>query len=261
MDRLTAGQQLNVNDQLMSNNGKVKLVMQGDGNLVLYRTDNNQALWASNTWNTATNHAVMQGDGNFVGYDSSGRAHWATGTNGHAGAYVVLQDDGNLVVYNSGVALWASHTVCSWDPLTHDSGNQHVDTGDWMQSHATVASTGLITGTTHIWCTVALRGFTGSVSPVLLDSGDKPIWPANMEAAKHQYGVDGTAILWGQHDRRVNWSNQVDQATLAQAKSLAFLQWHDPKNRLFTDIKIAGQVIGDIIADYQAVTGLIALLS
>lgn len=34
MDRLVANQELNVNDQLVSNNGRVNLIMQGDGDLV-----------------------------------------------------------------------------------------------------------------------------------------------------------------------------------------------------------------------------------
>ncbi len=36
-DKLQSGQQLNVNGELLSTNGLVKLVVQSDGNLVLYR--------------------------------------------------------------------------------------------------------------------------------------------------------------------------------------------------------------------------------
>jgi hypothetical protein len=124
-------QQLNINGELVSSNGLVTLIMQGDGNLVLYRNDGGAppAIWATNTWNQPCNVAVMQSDGNFVVYDPSGRACWATGTWGHPGAYVVLQDDGNLVVYEKGgVSLWASNTVLandcpgpqSFGPLTDD---------------------------------------------------------------------------------------------------------------------------------------------
>jgi hypothetical protein len=117
MDRLTQNQALNVNDQLVSNNGRVILVMQGDGNLVLYRTDDGHALWASNTLGKPANHAVMQGDGNFVVYSQGGQPFWATATDGHPGAWIVLQDDGNLVVYdNVNRALWASNTVQNFGP-------------------------------------------------------------------------------------------------------------------------------------------------
>jgi len=111
-DRLMANQQLNVNDRLLSPNGKFTLIMQGDGNLVLYSADANKAIWASNTWNTPTRvtHAIMQTDGNFVCYDDAGKAYWASNTWGfHPGAFVVLQGDGNLVIFDGfGNGLWAS---------------------------------------------------------------------------------------------------------------------------------------------------------
>jgi len=63
-DRLLVSQQLNANDRLVSPNGKASLVMQTDGNLVLYRNDTGRALWSTNTWNmpTTPTHAVLQTD-------------------------------------------------------------------------------------------------------------------------------------------------------------------------------------------------------
>jgi hypothetical protein len=93
-----------------------RLVMQPDGNLVLYRNRDGAALWASGTSGHPGAYAVMQPDGNLVVYRPGGRALWATGTNNHPGAYALLQDDGNLVVYRSGGApatggaLWATGT-------------------------------------------------------------------------------------------------------------------------------------------------------
>jgi len=114
-DRLNGNQQLNVNDRLFSPNGKFTLVMQGDGNLVLYTTDTGKVVWSSNTWNTPTlvTHAIMQNDGNFVCYDANGKEYWSSKTWNHAGAFVVLQDDGNLVVRDggSGVNLWTSPSL------------------------------------------------------------------------------------------------------------------------------------------------------
>lgn len=78
MNRLQANQKLNVNDQLVSNNGKTRLIMQADGNLVLYRNDG-KALWASDTWGKPVNVAIMQDDGNFVCY-APGVAYWSTDT-------------------------------------------------------------------------------------------------------------------------------------------------------------------------------------
>jgi len=49
VDTLTAGQQLKFTDQFESTNASVKLVMQADSNLVLYRNDTGGVLWATNT--------------------------------------------------------------------------------------------------------------------------------------------------------------------------------------------------------------------
>lgn len=119
MDRLLAGQRLDIGDELISRNGRVRLVMQGDGNLVLYRTDDGAPLWASDTWQQPVSHAVMQHDGNFVLYSDEEKPYWATNTDGNPGACIVAQDDGNLVLYGgSGTALWASHTVQRFGPVT-----------------------------------------------------------------------------------------------------------------------------------------------
>jgi hypothetical protein len=116
---LVAGQQLNIGDELTPSTGRTVLVMQADGNLVLYRVDDSTVLWASNTRGQPVTCAIMQGDGNFVCYDANGRAHWATRTAGNPGSYLLVQDDGNLVVYtDNGVALWASNTVQAWPPMS-----------------------------------------------------------------------------------------------------------------------------------------------
>ena len=107
---LTANQQLDANQSLVSCDGDYNLIMQGDGNLVLYQSGT--ALWASNTAGTAADEAIMQGDGNFVVYSSSGSALWASGTNGNSGAYLEVQNDGNVVIYSAaGAALWSTGTA------------------------------------------------------------------------------------------------------------------------------------------------------
>lgn len=111
-DRLRSGEALEHNEALFSENGCFELIMQSDGNLVLYRMAGRSALWASNTRNMGSRNAHMQDDGNFVVYNWDSSALWATGTEENEGAYIVLQDDGNLVVYTSDRnVLWASNTV------------------------------------------------------------------------------------------------------------------------------------------------------
>jgi hypothetical protein len=97
-DRLQPMQRLNMGDQLLSQNQWVRLEMQGDGNLVLYRVQTRQPLWASSTDGQPVTHVDMQGDGDLVAYAADGTPFWASNTAGHPGASLVLQDDGNLVI-------------------------------------------------------------------------------------------------------------------------------------------------------------------
>jgi hypothetical protein len=96
-------------DKLVSGNGLHQLVMQNDGNLVLYQNEF-VPVWASNTMGSGADYAIMQADGNFVLYDGS-QAVWASGTSGNQGSVLGLQDDGNLVIYNGQAqAIWSSGT-------------------------------------------------------------------------------------------------------------------------------------------------------
>jgi len=106
---LSPGQTLGEGQGLTSCDGRFQLVMQTDGNLVLYQAGVG-AIWHSVTFNTDGDRAVMQTDGNLVVYGPSG-ALFHTGTWGNPGAFLAVQDDGNLVVYSAGGApLWASGT-------------------------------------------------------------------------------------------------------------------------------------------------------
>lgn len=110
-DKLVPGQILWPEQRLASANGQFQLVMQTDGNLVLYDADL-RALWSSGTNHTPGAWAAMQSDGNFVIYNGEGTtALWQTGTDGQYDAFLVLQDDGNLVVYNAQrIPVWDTGT-------------------------------------------------------------------------------------------------------------------------------------------------------
>jgi hypothetical protein len=97
---------------LTSCDGRFTLSMQAsDGNLVLYF--GNTPLWSSNTAGNPGAYVVMQGDGNLVVYSVANVALWDSVTAGNSGAYVDVQSDGNLVVYSvSNSALWSSGTCC-----------------------------------------------------------------------------------------------------------------------------------------------------
>ncbi|MFC1636120.1 lectin [Planctomycetota bacterium] len=95
--------------EVFSPNGKYRFVLQADGNLVLYRTTNGQAMWASNTNGQAVRNAIMQGDGNFVIYGFPAPI-WASNTVGHPGSFLVVQNDGNVVIYQPNSPKWSTGT-------------------------------------------------------------------------------------------------------------------------------------------------------
>jgi hypothetical protein len=109
-DTLTTGLRLTVGQTLVSTNRRYRLLMQSDGNLVLYDDVARTAPWASNTGGISPGYALLQGDGNFVVYDAQAVGRWGSNTVGYPNSRLVLQNDGNLVLYASnGQATWGSN--------------------------------------------------------------------------------------------------------------------------------------------------------
>ncbi|CAF0752701.1 unnamed protein product [Adineta steineri] len=68
-----------------------------------------RAVWASDTHGHGSGpyHLVLQNDGNLVLYDGKNDAKWASGTHGRYDVtHLRLQDDGNLVIYISRDEIW-----------------------------------------------------------------------------------------------------------------------------------------------------------
>lgn len=107
---LNPGESLRPDQTLKSANGLYTLIMQSDGNLVLY-DNKGKAIWATGTDGSGAIACDMQQDGNLVLYTNPGVPVWASGTDGNPGSGLTLQDDRNLVIYNpNGRAIWASGT-------------------------------------------------------------------------------------------------------------------------------------------------------
>ena len=97
------------NDVRQSNNGRMQLKMQNDGNLVLY--DRGNPRWASETAGQDVEFCAMQNDGNLVLYlQGSGRPVWSSDTQGNPGSFLAVQDDGNLVIYKPAHPIWSTGT-------------------------------------------------------------------------------------------------------------------------------------------------------
>jgi hypothetical protein len=88
--RVTNGSELGPNryldpgDQISDSTSR--LVMQGDGNLVLYRKPDNFVYWASDTNGSGATRALMQYDGNLVLLRADGTPVRGTATDGRPGA-------------------------------------------------------------------------------------------------------------------------------------------------------------------------------
>jgi hypothetical protein len=114
--QLASGARLNAGDYLRSSDYRYTLVMQSDGNLVLYSADRHTVLWFSHTQGNLGAYATMQADGNFVVYDKNNNALWHTYTYNQGASVIKLQTDGNLVIYRNADNgyTWYSNTVGSF---------------------------------------------------------------------------------------------------------------------------------------------------
>jgi len=117
-DTLLTGQPLRAGECIKSKTYSYFLIMQKDGNLVLYNSDHfvsPNAIWSSGTNGKGhgPHHLRMQEDGNLVVYDSHNKPTWSSDTyqKGPYGHTLIMQDDGNLVIYDGDKKpAWASNT-------------------------------------------------------------------------------------------------------------------------------------------------------
>lgn len=108
-DSLGVNQSVGINQYLRSSNGTRFLLLQADGNLIVYGPGQ-RLLW--HTGASGASHLDMQPDGNLVLYRPNGQVVWLTWQAGSGGGHVVIQPDGNLVQYNpSSQAVWWSGTA------------------------------------------------------------------------------------------------------------------------------------------------------
>lgn len=107
--QLTSAQLLNVGHQLVSESLRYRLILQADGNLVLY--NNSTAIWNSGTTGVREPVLILQADGNLVLYAKGSKPVWNSGTVTGKHAVLRLQDDGNMVIYAAGNRpFWSTGT-------------------------------------------------------------------------------------------------------------------------------------------------------
>jgi hypothetical protein len=199
---LSAGQQLQAGQELVSVGGQYTLIMQDDGNLVVY--GNGCVIWASNTSNVSgegANDLSMQTDGNLVIYTGTGVALWSSRTAGTgSGNSLNMQVDGNLVVYNSAAQpLWASGAgnadqLCSphtmgLDWYIHSPDSQYKllmqDDGNLV----IYGPNGATWATGTVGSSAVSLNMQSDGNLVLYTSAAKPVWASNTAGAGPGYNL------------------------------------------------------------------------
>lgn len=105
---LASNEQLVLQQSLRSPDLRMTFSVQSDGNLLVYF--GSAVLWSAGTYGSQALFLVMQGDGNLVLYGAGYIPVWASGTSGNPGAILVMQSDGNLVIYQGSTPIWFTGT-------------------------------------------------------------------------------------------------------------------------------------------------------
>lgn len=106
-NQMTGGQQFTQSYYMRSSDNRYAVLLQTDGNVVLYSAGYHPLWWTSPALGDTF---TEQTDGNLVLY-ALGTPKWQSISSGHPGAYAVIQTDGNFVVYSStNFPLWVSNT-------------------------------------------------------------------------------------------------------------------------------------------------------
>lgn len=129
-DSLLPHEWMNVHKTLFSENGAYKLVMQGDGNLVLYRVSDNVPTWATNTHGNPGTRAVMQGHGNLVLYGTDGHAKWGSPGPWIEHSTLKVRNDGKIVILDpNNNVQWSAGSSCTTVSLPVYGGYWSFGTG------------------------------------------------------------------------------------------------------------------------------------
>lgn len=239
---LSNGGLLNSGEQLISPNGAYRLVMQTDGNLVLYK--GSQALWATGGQGSGA-RAVMQADGNLVVYNGS-TAKWSSSTGGFDASILKIQDDGNLVIYDAGRAIWSWAGGYGGHVL---APGQQLAPGRMVRSpngsHRLVMQTDgnlvLYRGSQALWST----GGMGSGSRLVMQTdgnlvvynGSTPKWSSNgsgFGGANLVVQDDGNAVVYHSGHAIWTWGAGYTGDTLNAGASLAPGAYLKSPNHAFT---------------------------
>jgi hypothetical protein len=189
---LSPGQPLAAGWSITSANGDFRLVMQADGNLVEYRSDDAVA------WDSATSgpgaRTIMQADGNLVIYTASGAPIWQSRTSGEAGAVLSLRDDGDVVIVRGGSTIWSNGTIRNAIVAAAASqiGVQDSPAGTYCNKYSAYWGSGALCGNgnrSEGWC-ADFAAWSWRMAGVPFVYGSSPGDVNAMTASFYQWAVD-----------------------------------------------------------------------
>jgi RHS repeat-associated protein len=102
--QLPVGQTLSSGQSVASPNGSYTLLLETSGDLVV--DQGSTQIWDTNTAGNPNDYLILQTDGNLVLYSSGASQLWASSTAGTVASYLAMQNDGNLVIYGPSGATW-----------------------------------------------------------------------------------------------------------------------------------------------------------
>lgn len=232
---LRANEGLAPSDVLESCDGLSQLIMQPNGNLVLYREG--EVRWASNSSVSmpGPTAVVMQADGSLVVYDTDAQPRWQLGAADSPGAYLAVQNDGTLVLYGSDAqVLWASDsaealafnsaTECGViEPNQGLKRQESVFSCDGrfrlaMQNDGTLvlrSAAGVLWSSPTSGSAASVAIMQGDGNFVLYDPNAKPVWHTQTfgsVGAKMRLQDDGNLVIYAA-DGALLWDSHSAQGT------------------------------------------------
>ena len=114
---LNGNQTMTAGQRLVSTNGQYQLLMQSDGNLVIYpgnTTALGTAYWSTRTSNHPGAYAAFNGSGEFFIYSNTNGILWRTNAAPGAGSKIELTTSGSMIEVNSAnTTVWTSNSGAS----------------------------------------------------------------------------------------------------------------------------------------------------
>jgi len=227
---LLSGLSLTPGQQITSANGRYHLILQSDGNGVVYTAAGRPLFF---TGSFGATRLTLQGDGNLVAYRGTGAAAWSSGTWREGSSRLDVQDDGNVVLYRAdGTPSWYSGPDAGQTARTPSSGTYlprglplWVDTSSSHQVITVVApSPGSTTAQLSAW-QAGPGGWSRVAGPVPAHLGAAGIGTASEYTSRTPAGTftltegfglqpnPGTALPYRQVDQADWWVSDVNSAS------------------------------------------------